>query len=142
MKPLLILIINFIILAFISCKSTNMQMTEVQEYHNKENKQIEAPPKAITLKDRAGYYKSKSPYFTFDADLKENGYAYVVLKGWMVYRGYVKVGDPSSEATKFRLDIDNITYVILEFKDLNNAKASVVLKEVVQQVLPMTKIQK
>ena len=107
-----------------------------------ENKQIEEPPKAITLKDRAGYYKSKSPYFTFDADLKENGYAYVVLKGWMVYRGYVKVGDPSSEATKFRLDIDNITYVILEFKDLNNAKASVVLKEVVQQVLPMTKIQK
>ena len=142
MKPLLILIINFIILAFISCKSTNMQMTEMQEYHNKENKQIEEPPKAITLKDRAGYYKSKSPYFTFDADLKENGYAYVVLKGWMVYRGYVKVGDPSSEATKFRLDIDNITYVILEFKDLNNAKASVVLKEVVQQVLPMTKIQK
>ena len=60
----------------------------------------------------------------------------------MVYRGYVKVGDPSSEATKFRLDIDNITYVILEFKDLNNAKASVVLKEVVQQVLPMTKVQK
>ena len=142
MKPLLILIINFIILAFISCKSTNMQMTEMQEYHNKENKQIEEKPKAITLKDRAGYYKSKSPYFTFDADLKENGYAYVVLKGWMVYRGYVKVGDPSSEATKFRLDIDNITYVILEFKDLNNAKASVVLKEVVQQVLPMSKVQK
>ena len=83
-------------------------MTEMQEYHNKENKQIEEKPKAITLKDRAGYYKSKSPYFTFDADLKENGYAYVVLKGWMVYRGYVKVGDPSSEATKFRLDIDNV----------------------------------
>ena len=142
MKPLLILIINFIILAFISCKSTNMEMTEVVEYHNKENKEVEEKPKAITLKDRSGYYKSKSPYFTFDADLKENGYAYVVLKGWMVYRGYVKVGDPASEATKFRLDIDNITYVILEFKDLNNAKASVVLKEVVQQVLPMTKIQK
>ena len=142
MKPLLILIINFIILAFISCKSTNMQMTEMQEYHNKENKQIEEKPKAITLKDRAGYYKSKSPYFTFDADLKENGYAYVVLKGWMVYRGYVKVGDPLSEATKFRLDIDNITYIILEFKDLNKAKASVILKEVVQQVLPMSKVQK
>ncbi|MEI0702246.1 hypothetical protein [Brachyspira intermedia] len=140
MKPLLILIINFIILAFISCKSTNMQMTEVVEYHNKENKQIEEKPKAITLKDRVGYYKSKSPYFTFDADLKENGYAYVVLKGWMVYRGYVKVGDPASEATKFRLDIDNITYVILEFKDLNNAKASIVLKNVVQQVLNMSKI--
>ncbi|MEI0557220.1 hypothetical protein [Brachyspira intermedia] len=142
MKPLLILIINFIILAFISCKSTNMQMTEIVEYHNKENKEIEENPKVTTLKDRAGYYKSKSPYFTFDADLKENGYAYVVLKGWMVYRGYVKVGDPASEATKFRLDIDNITYVILEFKDLNNAKASVVLKEVVQQVLPMSKVQK
>ncbi|CRF33086.1 hypothetical protein BRSU_1219 [Brachyspira suanatina] len=141
MKPLLILIINFIILAFISCKSTNMQMTEVREYHNKEIKQTEEKPKATILKDRAGYYKSKSPYFTFDADLKENGYAYVVLKGWMVYRGYVKVGDPSSEATKFRLDIDNVTYVMLEFKDLNNAKASIVLENVVQQVLPMTKIQ-
>ena len=142
MKPLLILIINFIILAFISCKSTNVQMKEVSEHHNKETKEVVAEkPKATTLKDRAGYYKSKSPYFTFDADLKENGYAYVVLKGWMVYRGYVKVGDPSSEATKFRLDIDNITYVILEFKDLNNAKASIVLKNVVQQVLPMTKVQ-
>ena len=58
----------------------------------------------------------------------------------MVYRGVVKVGDPSSEATKFRLDIDNITHVILEFKDINNAKASIVLKDVVQQSLDMTKI--
>ncbi|ANN62415.1 hypothetical protein JQ824_09200 [Brachyspira hyodysenteriae] len=140
MKLLLILIINFIILAFISCKSTDMQMKEVVEYHNKKTVEVEKP-KVTTLKDRAGYYKSKSPYFTFDADLKENGYAYVVLKGWMVYRGYVKVGDPSSEATKFRLDIDNVTYVLLEFKDLNNAKASIVLENVVQQVLPMTKIQ-
>lgn len=139
MKPLLILIINFIILAFISCKSTTPQMKEVQE--KAPIKKEEQAPKAITLKDRAGYYKSKSPYFTFDADLKENGYAYVVLKGWMVYRGYVKVGDPSSEAIKFRLDIDNITYVILEFKDLNNAQASIILKNVVQQVLPMTKVQ-
>ena len=136
MKPLLILIINFIILAFISCKSTAEQIEVVPEEVNN----IEEPVhKAITLKDRAGYYKSKSPYFTLNIDLKGNGYAYVVLKGWMVYRGYVKVGDPSSEATKFRLDIDNITYVILEFKDLNNAKASVVLKEVVQQVLIMVK---
>ncbi|WP_297295185.1 hypothetical protein [uncultured Brachyspira sp.] len=140
MKPLLILIINFIILAFISCKSTNVQMIEVSEHHNKETVEVEKP-KATILKDRAGYYKSKSPYFTFDADLKQNGFAYVVLKGWMVYRGYVKVGDPSSEATKFRLDIDNITYVILEFKDLNNAQASIILKNVVQQVLPMTKVQ-
>ena len=72
--------------------------------------------------------------------MKENGYANVVLKGWMVYRGVVKVGDPSSEATKFRLDIDNITHVILEFKDINNAKASIILKDVVQQVLDMNKI--
>ena len=79
-------------------------MEEVQEYHNKE---VEAEkPKVTTLKDRAGYYKSKSHYFTFDADLKQNGFAYVVLKGWMVYKGYVKVGEPSSEAAKFRLDID------------------------------------
>ena len=142
MKTLLIFFINIIIFTFIliSCKSTAPQMVAMQEeVHNKESV---SAPKAITLRDRAGYYKSKSPYFTFDADLKENGYAYVVLKGWMVYRGYVKVGAPTSEATKFRLDIDNITYVILEFKDLNNAKASVVLKEVVQQVLPMSKTQK
>ena len=42
MKPLLILIINFIILAFISCKSTNVQMKEVSEHHNKETKEVVA----------------------------------------------------------------------------------------------------
>ncbi|PTY40463.1 hypothetical protein [Brachyspira hampsonii] len=126
------------ILIFISCKSTNTQMAAIpEEIHNKETTSL---PKAITLRDRAGYYKSKSPYFTFNVDLKENGYANVVLKGWMVYRGIVKVGDPNSEAKKFRLDIDNITYVIIEFKDLENAKASVILKNVVQQVLDMDKI--
>ncbi|MEI0525641.1 hypothetical protein R4K54_06915 [Brachyspira murdochii] len=130
--------IIFLILTFISCKSTNIQMAAVpEEIHNKETTSL---PKAITLRDRAGYYKSKSPYFTFNVDLKENGYANVVLKGWMVYRGIVKVGDPNSEAKKFRLDIDNITYVILEFKDLENARASVILKNVVQQVLDMDKI--
>ncbi|WP_300365430.1 hypothetical protein [Brachyspira sp.] len=134
MKYLLILII----LAFISCKSTPLKMTEVaEEVHNKETISI---PKAITLKDRAGYYKSKSPYFTFDVNLKENGYANVVLKGWMVYRGVIKVGDPNSENKKFILDIDNITHVVLEFKDINNAKASVVLKNVVQQTLYMNKM--
>ncbi|OEJ16007.1 hypothetical protein BFL38_11155 [Brachyspira hampsonii] len=126
------------ILIFISCKSTNTQMAAIpEEIHNKDTTSL---PKAITLRDRAGYYKSKSPYFTFNIDLKENGYANVVLKGWMVYRGLVKVGDPNSEAKKFRLDIDNITYVILEFKDLDNARASVILKGVVQQSLDMTKI--
>ncbi|ADG70191.1 hypothetical protein [Brachyspira murdochii] len=132
------ILIIFIILTLISCKSTNTQMAAVsEEVHNKENTSI---PKAITLKDRAGYYKSKSPYFTFNIDLKENGYANVVLKGWMVYRGIVKVGDPNSDAKKFRLDIDNITHVIVEFKDLNNAEASVILKGVVQQSLDMIKI--
>ncbi|MEI0518209.1 hypothetical protein [Brachyspira murdochii] len=132
------ILIIFIILTLISCKSTNTQMAVVsEEVHNKENTSI---PKAITLKDRAGYYKSKSPYFTFNIDLKENGYANVVLKGWMVYRGIVKVGDPNSDAKKFRLDIDNITHVIVEFKDLNNAEASVILKGVVQQSLDMIKI--
>ncbi len=140
MKTLLIFFINIIIFTFIliSCKSTAPQMVAMQEeVHNKESV---SAPKAITLRDRAGYYKSKSPYFTFNVDLKENGYANVVLKGWMVYRGVVKVGDPDSENKKFILDIDNITHVVLEFKDLNNAKASVVLKNVVQQVLDMTKI--
>ncbi|PCG19288.1 hypothetical protein [Brachyspira sp. G79] len=130
--------IIFLIFAFISCKSTNTQMvTASEEVHNKETTSI---PKAVTLKDRAGYYKSKSPYFTFNIDLKENGYANVVLKGWMVYRGIVKVGDPDSEDKKFVLDIDNITHVIVEFKDLNNAEASVILKGVVQQSLDMIKI--
>ena len=127
----------FISISFIACKTQNIQTISSVEYHNKEEI---AAVKVIKLKDRAGYYKSKSPYFTFNIDLKENGYANVVLKGWMVYRGVVKVGDPSSEATKFRLDIDNITHVILEFKDINNAKASIVLKDVVQQSLDMTKI--
>ncbi|WP_028328440.1 hypothetical protein [Brachyspira alvinipulli] len=136
MKSLFI-ILFFISISFISCKSTNTQTVSSLEYHNKEEV---VTVKVIKLKDRAGYYKSKSPYFTFNIDLKENGYANVVLKGWMVYRGVVKVGDPSSEATKFRLDIDNVTYVILEFKDLNNAKASIILKDVVQQSLDMTKI--
>lgn len=135
MKYLSVLIF---ILAFISCKSTPIQMTAVSEVAN--NKETTSIPKAITLKDRAGYYKSRSPYFVFNVDLKENGYANVVLKGWMVYRGVVKVGDPNSESKKFILDIDNITHVVLEFKDLNNAKASVVLKNVVQQVLDMQKI--
>ncbi|MEI0604558.1 hypothetical protein R4K55_10075 [Brachyspira alvinipulli] len=130
-------ILFFISISFISCKTANVQTISSVEYHNKEEI---AAVKVIKLKDRAGYYKSKSPYFTFNIDLKENGYANVVLKGWMVYRGVVKVGDPSSEATKFRLDIDNITHVILEFKDINNAKASIVLKDVVQQSLDMTKI--
>ena len=135
MKYILIILL---ILSFVSCKSTNTQMVAVsEEVHNKETTSI---PKAITLKDRAGYYKSKSPYFTFNVDLKENGYANVVLKGWMVYRGIVKVGAPDSEAKKFRLDIDNITYVILEFKDLDNAKASVILKGVVQQSIDVDKI--
>ena len=127
----------FTIFTFISCKSTNTQTISKEGYHNKE---IIAAVKTIKLKDRAGYYKSKSPYFTFDIDLKENGYANVVLKGWMVYRGVVKVGDPESENKKFILDIDNITHVILEFKDINNAKASIILKDVVQQVLDMNKI--
>lgn len=134
----MILIINLIIFTFISCKSTNTYTAKAEpEVHNKETVSI---PKAITLKERAGHYKSRSPYFVFDIELKENGYANVVLKGWMVYRGIVKVGDPNSEDKKFVLDIDNITHVIVEFKDLNNAKASVVLKDVVQQTLDMNRI--
>ncbi|WP_295154036.1 hypothetical protein [uncultured Brachyspira sp.] len=132
------LYIMITILAFISCKSTSSQMTAAyKEVHNKE---IMPAFKSVTLRDRAGHYKSNSPYFTFNVDLKENGYANVVLKGWMVYRGVIKIGEPSSENKKFILNIDNITHIVLEFKDLNNAKASVVLKDVVQQVLNMKKI--
>ena len=131
------IIIFFITITFISCKSTNTQAVSLVEYHNKENISY---VKTIKLKDRSGFYMSKSPYFTFNIDLKENGYADVVLRGWMVYKGIVKVGDPESENKKFILDIDNVTHVIVEFKDMSNAKASIVLEGVVQQVLDMTKI--
>lgn len=129
-------VIFIIILTFSSCRNISAHKTASQKSEIKKNI---SSTKVITLKDRAGYYKSTSPYFTFNIDLKQNGYAYVILKGWMVYKGTVKIGNPNSEDKKFRLDIDNITYVILEFKDLNNAKASVVLKGVVQQVLNMNK---
>lgn len=135
MKKIIVSII-FISL-IVSCKSVNNNIADNTALnHKKEN--IE---NKIKLKDRVGLYKSKSPYFVLNIDLKNNGYAYVTLKGWMVYNGMIKVGEPNSEDKIFKLQVDNITYIILEFNDnnLNNAKASVFLKDVLQQSMNLNK---
>lgn len=130
MKKVIISII-FISL-MISCKSVNNNISDnpVKEIEDK-----------ITLKDRVGLYKSKSPYFVLNIDLKNNGYAHVTLKGWMVYNGMIKVGEPDSEDKIFKLQVDNITYIILEFnnKNLDDAKASIFLKDVLQQAMNLNK---
>ena len=81
-------------------------------------------------------------------DLKNNGYAHVTLKGWMVYNGMIKVGEPDSEDKIFKLQVDNITYIILEFNNKNlddakasidDAKASIFLKDVLQQAMNLNK---
>ncbi|TXJ45227.1 hypothetical protein [Brachyspira pilosicoli] len=133
MKKIIISII-FISL-IVSCKSVNNNIADntAGSYKEIENK--------ITLKDRAGLYKSKSPYFVLNIDLKNSGYAYVTLKGWMVYNGMIKVGEPNSEDKIFKLHVDNITYIILEFNNnnLDNAKASIFLKDVLQQAMNLDK---
>ncbi|WP_157150112.1 hypothetical protein [Brachyspira sp. SAP_772] len=133
MKKFIISII-FISL-IISCKSVNNNTIDTAATNYKE---IESK---ITLKDRSGLYKSKSPYFVLNIDLKNSGYAYVTLKGWMVYNGMIKVGEPNSEDKIFKLQVDNITYIILEFNNnnLDNAKASIFLKDVLQQALNLNK---
>ena len=116
----------------VSCKSVNNNIADnaVKEIEDK-----------ITLKDRVGLYKSKSPYFVLNIDLKNNGYAHVTLKGWMVYNGMIRVGEPDSEDKIFKLQVDNITYIILEFnnKNLDDAKASIFLKDVLQQAMNLNK---
>lgn len=119
----------------VSCKSVNNNTIDVASVNYK-REEIE---NKITLKDRAGLYKSKSPYFVLNIDLKNNGYAYVTLKGWMVYNGMIKVGEPDSEDKIFKLPVDNITYIVLEFSNLDNAKASVFLKDVLQQAMNLNK---
>lgn len=130
MKKVIISII-FISL-MISCKSVNNNIADnaVKEIEDK-----------ITLKNRVGLYKSKSPYFVLNIDLKNNGYAHVTLKGWMVYNGMIRVGEPNSEDKIFKLQVDNITYIILEFnnKNLDDAKASIFLKDVLQQAMNLNK---
>ncbi|WP_157149483.1 hypothetical protein [Brachyspira pilosicoli] len=130
MKKVIISII-FISL-MVSCKSVNNNIAynAVKEIEDK-----------ITLKDRVGLYKSKSPYFVLNIDLKNNGYAHVTLKGWMVYNGMIRVGEPDSEDKIFKLQVDNITYIILEFnnKNLDDAKASIFLKDVLQQAMNLNK---
>ena len=136
MKKFIISII-FISL-IISCKSVNNNIANNTASNYKKKEEIK---NEITLKDRAGIYKSKSPYFVLNIDLKNNGYAYVTLKGWMVYNGMIRVGEPNSEDKIFKLQIDNITYIILEFNNnnLDNAKASVFLKDVLQQAMNLNK---
>ncbi|WP_295296352.1 hypothetical protein [uncultured Brachyspira sp.] len=119
----------------VSCKSVNNNTIDAASVNYK-REEIE---NKITLKDRAGLYKSKSPYFVLNIDLKNNGYAYVTLKGWMVYNGMIKVGEPDSEDKIFKLPVDNITYIVLEFSNLDNAKASVFLKDVLQQAMNLNK---
>ena len=134
MKKVIISII-FISL-MISCKSVNNNIAD----NNTRSYKKEEIENKITLKDRAGLYKSKSPYFVLNVDLKNNGYAYVTLKGWMVYNGMIRVGEAESEDKIFKLQIDNITYIILEFNNnLDNAKASVFLKDVLQQAMNLNK---
>lgn len=133
MKKVIISII-FISL-MISCKSVNNNIAD----NNTRSYKKEEIENKITLKDRAGLYKSKSPYFVLNIDLKNNGYAYVTLKGWMVYNGMIKVGEPDSEDKIFKLPVDNITYIVLEFSNLDNAKASVFLKDVLQQAMNLNK---
>ncbi|MEI0580187.1 hypothetical protein [Brachyspira pilosicoli] len=135
MKKIIVSVI--IISLIISCKSVNNNIADnTAVNHKKEEIKSE-----ITLKDRVGVYKSKSPYFVLNIDLKNNGYAYVTLKGWMVYNGMIKVGEPNSEDKIFKLQVDNITYIILEFNNnnLDNAKASVFLKDVLQQAMNLNK---
>lgn len=135
MKKIIVSIIFISLIA--SCKSVNNNIADNTALnHKKEN--IE---NKITLKDRVGLYKSKSPYFVLNIDLKNNGYAYVTLKGWMVYNGMIKVGEPNSEDKIFKLQVDNITYIILEFSNnnLNDAKASIFLKDVLQQAMNLNK---
>ena len=133
------IIVSIIFISLIvSCKSVNNNIADNTALnHKKEN--IE---NKITLKDRVGLYKSKSPYFVLNIDLKNNGYAYVTLKGWMVYNGMIKVGEPNSEDKIFKLQVDNITYIILEFNNnnLNDAKASIFLKDVLQQAMNLNKV--
>ncbi|MEI0531360.1 hypothetical protein R4I97_07355 [Brachyspira pilosicoli] len=132
----IIISIAFISL-IVSCKSVNNNISgNIASNYKKE--EIEDK---ITLKDRIGLYKSKSPYFVLNIDLKNNGYAYVTLKGWMVYNGMIKVGEPDSEDKIFKLQVDNITYIVLEFNNnnLNDAKASVFLKDVLQQAMNLNK---
>ena len=135
MKKVIISII-FISL-MISCKSVNNNIAD----NNTRSYKKEEIENKITLKDRAGLYKSKSPYFVLNVDLKNNGYAYVTLKGWMVYNGMIRVGEAESEDKIFKLHIDNITYIILEFnnKNLDDAKASIFLKDVLQQAMNLNK---
>ena len=137
MKKVIISII-FISL-IVSCKSLNNNIADDTASNYKKKEEIE---NKITLKDRTGLYKSKSPYFVLNIDLKNNGYAYVTLKGWMVYNGMIKVGEPNSEDKIFKLQIDNITYIVLEFNNnnLDNAKASVFLKDVLQQAMNLNKV--
>ena len=134
MKKIIVSVI--IISLIISCKSVNNNIADnTAVNHKKEEIKSE-----IILKDRVGVYKSKSPYFVLNIDLKNNGYAYVTLKGWMVYNGMIKVGEPNSEDKIFKLQVDNITYIILEFNNnLDNAKASVFLKDVLQQAMNLNK---
>ena len=135
MKRIIISIV--IISLIISCKSINNNIAD----NTAENYKKEEIEKKITLKDRIGLYKSKSPYFVLNVDLKNNGYAYITLKGWMVYNGMIKVGEPNSEDKIFKLHVDNITYIILEFNNnnLNDAKASIFLKDVLQQAMNLNK---
>ena len=135
MKKVIISII-FISLV-ISCKSVNNNIAD----NNTRSYKKEEIENKITLKDRVGLYKSKSPYFVLNIDLKNNGYAYVTLKGWMVYNGMIRVGEADSEDKIFKLHIDNITYIILEFnnKNLDDAKASIFLKDVLQQAMNLNK---
>ena len=137
MKKIIISII--VVSLIVSCKSLNNNIADDTASNYKKKEEIE---NKITLKDRTGLYKSKSPYFVLNIDLKNNGYAYVTLKGWMVYNGMIKVGEPNSEDKIFKLQIDNITYIILEFNNnnLDNAKASVFLKDVLQQAMNLNKV--
>lgn len=107
MKKIIISII--VVSLIVSCKSLNNNIADDTASNYKKKEEIE---NKITLKDRTGLYKSKSPYFVLNVDLKNNGYAYVTLKGWMVYNGMIRVGEAESEDKIFKLQVDNITYII------------------------------
>lgn len=58
----------------------------------------------------------------------------------MYFSDKVILSNPDSENKKFTIKVDNVTKIIINFKNETETEATIILNNVVQQIMPLEKI--
>lgn len=58
----------------------------------------------------------------------------------MYFSDKVILSNPDSENKQFTIKVDNVTKIIINFKNETEAEATIILNNVVQQIMPLEKI--